>query len=117
MLFALIAACFFGSIIVYNLFPYEDFICGLLIITTVSIFFSATIIGVNFITADANKSEIKQRYSAIQYKMSKDPLHFIDDAQEWNEELARYRALEKNLWIGMYYEPNIYEEVELINYE
>ena len=40
----------------------------------------------------------------------------IKDIQNWNEDLARYKENQDDLWIGIYI-PNIYDQFEFIEFE
>lgn len=39
-----------------------------------------------------------------------------NQVQEWNEDLASGKALQKNFWVGIFY-PNVYDEFEFIPIE
>ena len=64
------------------------------------------------------------RYEALTYKMEsttcRDEFGFlskevIDEVQNWNEDLAGDKAMQRNFWIGIYI-PNIYDNFEFIDY-
>lgn len=64
------------------------------------------------------------RYDALTYKMEsttcRDEFGFlskevIDEVQNWNEDLAGNKAMQRNFWIGIYI-PNIYDSFEFIDY-
>lgn len=81
--------------------------------------------GVADITADATKAVNTERYEALIYKIESGVCsddfgllnkEIIDDIQDWNEYLARNKALEQDKWIGAFY-PNIYSDFDFIEYE
>lgn len=83
---------------------------------------SAGVIG---ITADAMEAANTERYEALMYKIESGVCYddfgllnkeIIDDIQAWNEDLARYKMLEQDKWIGAFY-PNIYSDFDFIEYE
>lgn len=81
--------------------------------------------GVIGITADAMEAANTERYEALMYKIESGVCsddfgllnkEIIDDIQAWNEDLARYKMLEQDKWIGAFY-PNIYSDFDFIEYE
>ena len=37
----------------------------------------------------------------------------VQDIREWNEDLSKYKELQDDLWVGIFY-PNIYDQFEFI---
>lgn len=79
----------------------------------------------NHLTADSYIARSNERYEALCYKVETENAadefglrnkEIIDEVQEWNEEIAEYKALQDNFWIGLYY-PNIYDQFETIPLE
>lgn len=87
---------------------------------TVSIF----ILAWNYIPVDAKVAANEQRYDAIIYEIDShlytDEFNLLDTdtldlARAWNEDLAKYKLLQRNFWIGIYV-PNVFDEFEFIDY-
>ena len=65
----------------------------------------------------------EERYKALIYKaqsyQSRDEFgivnkSFIDEIQDWNEDVAEGKALQHDFWVGIFY-PNIYDNFETID--
>lgn len=74
------------------------------------------------ISAPADRMANEQRYAAIIYQVESgmyDNLtengkrELAEQVREWNEDLARYKALQRNIWVGVFV-PNIYDDFEYI---
>lgn len=72
---------------------------------------------------DSEVAKYQQKYNAIVYKMESEACRdefgllskeVIDEAQAWNETLARDKALQDNFWIGNLI-PHIYDQFEFID--
>lgn len=68
----------------------------------------------------------KQRYNALIYKAQTESIRdefgivnkeYVDEIQEWNEELVKYKAYSENPWISIFYPAEVYEGLETINLE
>lgn len=105
----------------YNIF----FISGAstLISSVLTILF-LIVIAANHIGADAELAQRKAQYGALTYKLEsefvRDDLGLlnketIDEVQEWNEDLAYLKIMQRDFWMGIFY-PNIYDDLELIDY-
>lgn len=75
--------------------------------------------------ADAQLEEHKARYEALTYKIESDAYRdefgllnksVIDEVQKWNEDVTYCKAIQDDFWVGIFY-PNIYDELETIDYE
>lgn len=76
------------------------------------------------IGTDAEVAQRKAQYDALTYKLesefARDEFGLlnnetIDEVQEWNEDLAYLKAMQRDFWMGIFY-PNIYDDLELIDY-
>ena len=76
------------------------------------------------IEADAYVAENQERYKSLAYQLENDlydndndigKKDLYDEIREWNEELAYFRALQDNFWVGIFY-PNVYDQFEFIDY-
>lgn len=77
------------------------------------------------INVDAFVAENKERYTALEYKVTsgacRDELgllskEVIDEVQDWNEDLVYYQNVQDNFWIGIFY-PDVFDQFETIDYE
>ena len=95
------------------------------ILGIVVLIMSIFIIGAH-IGAEANVAANKQIYASLVYQYENDIYDNDDDVigkkqlydqiQEWNKDLAKYKAKEKDFWVGIFY-PNIYDQFEFIEYK
>jgi uncharacterized protein with PQ loop repeat len=75
---------------------------------------------------EADIAANKQIYASLVYQYENDVYDDDDDVigkkqlydqiQEWNKDLAKYRAKEKDFWVGIFY-PNIFDQFEFIEYK
>ena len=77
-------------------------------------------------SADGCKAKYEQTYSALIYKSQTESIRdefgivnkeYIDEVQEWNEGLSKYKAYSDNFWIGIFYPKKVYQDLELIDLE
>lgn len=77
---------------------------------------------VNFGTEGQMASK-RQTYDSLVYQLENDlydndndlgKKELYDQIQEWNEDLARSKVMQRNFWVGCFY-PNIYDEFEYID--
>jgi hypothetical protein len=95
------------------------------ILGIVVLIMSIFIIG-TYVDVEANIAANKQIYASLVYQYENDIYDNDDDVigkkqlydqiQEWNKDLARYKAKEKDFWIGIFY-PNVYDQFEFIEYK
>lgn len=78
------------------------------------------------ITADGDKAVMEQRYKALVYKSQTESIRdefgivnkeYIDEIQEWNENLAKYQSFSHNIWISIFYPKRKYDGLEVIDLE
>ena len=93
---------------------------GVIIAVISLIVFASAHIGI-----DGYIAENKVRYDSLVYQYENDIYENDNDVgkyelmtaiQDWNEDLARYREIQDDLWIGIYI-PNIYDQFEFIELE
>lgn len=92
------------------------------IATGFAIVISLLIMGEAYGCKDARIAVNKARYNSLVYQLENDiydndidlgKRELYKEIQEWNEDLAYNRKIQKNLWIGIYY-ANIYDQFEFI---
>ena len=105
----------------YNTF--SDFMSG--IIMTLGIFavvISLTICCMQYVPINGEVLSMEREYESLIYQYESDLYeNYIDngkrelmvDIQEWNENLAWYKANQRSFWIGPYI-PNVYDQFEFI---
>lgn len=76
------------------------------------------------IHADVSRASNEQRYNALMYKAQSESIRdefgiinkeYIDEIQEWNEDLAGHQHRSDNFWIGVFYPKRAYEGLEIID--
>lgn len=74
---------------------------------------------------EVKEKALKNQQESIIYKIEsevyKDDLNILDkdviaEIKEWNTDVIYYKAFQRNFWIGIFI-PNIYDEIEVIEYE
>ena len=92
------------------------------IISAIAVFISLIIIISSSISGKSMVATNKQRYEMLTYQIEHDIYENDNDIgkkelynqiQNWNEDLAHYKAIEKDFWIGIY-TPNVFDEFEFI---
>lgn len=65
----------------------------------------------------------RERYKSLMYKAETEACRdefgivnkdYIDEVQNWNEDLSYNKAMQRDFWVGIFV-PNIYDEFELID--
>lgn len=75
-----------------------------------------------YIIIDGYVAQNQVRYESLVYQYENDlydndndvgKKELLSEIQDWNEDLARYKALQKNFWVGIFV-PNVYDQFEFI---
>lgn len=92
-------------------------IVGGLFLFIAIIVFATTHIGI-----DAEKAEYDIRYESLTYQWKNDfygneygigKKELVKEIQSWNEDLAGYKTLQRDIWIGVFV-PDIYDDYQFI---
>lgn len=90
-----------------------------------AILVSIIIFAVNYIGLDGHIEVSKARYESLTYQYENElydndndigKKELMSEIQDWNEDLARYKASQDDFWIGIYI-PDIYDQFEFIEYK
>ena len=82
------------------------------------------VLACNHVEMNAKVDSFHERYDALEYKISSEEYRdefglinksVIDEVQHWNEDLAYYKRIQNDFWIGIFY-PNIFDQFETIDY-
>ena len=101
--------------------------CGIAIISGIVLEICALVMFVCIATArcssEASLKSKYETYNALIYKAETESIRdefgvvnkeYIDDIQEWNEDVAFGKTIQDNIWIGIFY-PHIYDYLETID--
>lgn len=79
---------------------------------------------VSNISADGLRVSNEQRYNALIYKAQTEAIRdelgivnksYIDEAQAWNEYLAKYQSYSRSFWVGIFYPKRAFDGFEFID--
>lgn len=96
---------------------------SLVVVFGICAIISIIVISVNCIGSEGEKLAYEQRYESLIYKAKTESIRdefgvinkdYIDEIQEWNENVVKLKNWEKDFWIGIFV-PNIYGEFETID--
>lgn len=91
-------------------------------ICVIAVVVSLVIMAIGYMGSDAEKAANKARYESLVYQYDNElyendndvgKKELMADIEEWNADLAFYKAIQRNFWVGIYV-PNIYDEFEFI---
>jgi hypothetical protein len=94
------------------------------ILAALAVLISGLVIAAQHITADAYIAENHEKYKSLTYQLENDLYDndndfgkkaLYDEIREWNEDLAHYRTVEKDFWLGIFY-PDVFDQFEFIEY-
>ena len=83
---------------------------------------SIVIFAIRYIGADAFVAGWEKQYESLTYQLENNlydndndigKKELMDEIREWNEDLAYYKEIQRNFWVGIYH-PNIYDNFEFI---
>ena len=86
---------------------------------------SLIVMAFNYVNVDGYIEQMNIRHDMLVYQYENDVYEndndlgkreLMSDIQDWNEDLARQREAQDDLWIGIYV-PNIYDQFEFIELE
>ena len=114
-----------GYVIIDNLFGCDVSVFFEIIakISTVITCILLIIIIINNVSAVGGKVGLEQRYEALVYKSQTESIRdefglvnkdYIDEVQEWNENIASNQRMQRDFWLGIFI-PNIFDDFELID--
>lgn len=98
---------------------------GTFIVGLLGVSFSLIVMAFNYINVDGCIEQMNVRHDMLVYQYENDiyendndlgKRELMSDIQNWNEDLARQREGQDDLWIGIYV-PNIYDQFEFIELE
>lgn len=126
-LFAIIAVVSFVLIwiSIEKDWDWEDVFCFSMVISIFCVIASLCVIVSNYTGIDAEIEKYNIRYEMLVYQYDNDfynndnevgKYELVKSIQEWNEDLAYKKRIQRNFWIGIYY-PNIYDQFEFISLE
>lgn len=97
---------------------------GFILIVTILII-ELVVLGLLYINGNAERVKLKQRYNSLTYKVKAEQIRdefgivnksFVDEVQEWNEEISYYKTMSHDFFVGVFI-PDIYDDFETINLE
>lgn len=83
---------------------------------------STFIFATSYIGAEARAAGWEKQYESLTYQLENNlydndndigKKELMDEIREWNEDLAYYKEIQRNFWVGIYY-PNIFDNFEFI---
>ena len=90
----------------------------------IAVIICGIVLAVEHSTADANVELNKQKYESLTYQLENNlydndndlgKKELYDEIREWNEDLAYYKEIQDDFWLGIFY-PNVFDQFEFIEY-
>lgn len=126
MLFFIFVAIFvIGILAVIFTDKWSDLHVTAMCILVVGIFLlaiSTVIFATSYIGTDASVARWEKQYESLTYQLENNlydndndigKKELMNEIREWNEDLAYYKEIQRNFWVGIYY-PNVYSNLEFI---
>ena len=94
------------------------------IIMVMAVFISGIILIVQYSTVDGMVERNKQIYESLTYQLENNlydndndlgKKELYDEIREWNEDLAYFKEIQDNFWLGIFY-PNVFDQFDFIEY-
>lgn len=119
-----------GLIVYYNT-AFGEWVWGtsiaITVIAAIALVISFIFIGDAHIGVDGYIAENQARYDSLVYQYENDiydndndndlgKKELMNEIREWNEDLARYREIQDDFWIGIYI-PDVYDQFDFIEYK
>lgn len=127
LLFVLLLAAGIGCFVLYDRTRVGEWCwstgLALTVFATIAICVSLVVLGVAYIGVDGDIAANETRYETLVYQYENNVYdndndlgkrELIKDIQSWNEDLAKYKEIQDDFWIGIFV-PNIYDQFEFIN--
>ena len=125
MIFWILFAILITGIIWIKIDEWSDIASALLVIGTAGMLICLSIFGVRYIGLKSDIAANQEIYKSLTYQLENNlydndndvgKKELYSEIQEWNKDLALYKAYEKDFWIGIFI-PNVFDEFELIELE
>lgn len=113
-------------VLYYEVFNTPDWVGGVGVgattIGAAGVFISLILMSCNYFGLDGYVAQMDVRHDSLVYQYENDiydndndlgKRELMVDIQDWNEDLARCREHQDDLWVGIYI-PNIYDQFEFI---
>lgn len=94
------------------------------VVAGIAILISGFVMIYEYSTADAYVELSKQKYESLTYQLENNlydndndlgKKELYDEIREWNEDLAYYKEIQDDFWLGIFY-PNVFDQFEFIPY-
>lgn len=126
-LFVIIAVVSFVLILIsiWKNWDWEDVFGFFMALSIICVVASLCVIASIYTGIGAEIEKYNIRYEMLVYQYDNDfynndnevgKYELVKSIQEWNEDLAYKKRIQRNFWIGIYY-PNIYDQFEFISLE